>query len=265
VDFTGGPGSDGVSFDDGPAKKHARYAIGDGRIRKTPGPPALSFAGVEFLSLYPQDGPADIAIGPTRGASVQIFGNFFGQGGPDRIDARGADAPIVATGSLGDDTILGGPLFDLLAGGGGDDAIDARDTSSDRVECEGGKGRVRVDTLDTAVKCPTAKRSPPLLALWLARFEPRKAAPGSKLRFSASSTAKGTVTLTFRRHKGKELVTEGTAKAAVKVGPNAVRVGPKVRRNGKKRALPKGSYSVRARLRAGGKRSKPVTLKLTIG
>lgn len=265
VDFTGGPGSDQVSFDDGPAKKRAAYAIGDGRIKKTPGPPALSFAGVELVWLYPQDGPADIAIGPTGGASVQVFGNFFGQRGPDRIDARGADAPVVATGSLGDDTILGGPFFDFLSGGGGDDAIDARDMASDRVECDGGKGRVRIDQLDQAVKCPTAKRSAPLLALWKAHFDPRSVPAGAKLHLDASSTAAGKVKLTFRRHKGEKLVTEGTASVAVKTGSGSHRLGPKVTRDGNKRALPKGSYSVRAQLRRGDARSKTVTLRLTVG
>ncbi|MFL5781086.1 MAG: hypothetical protein ACJ760_07235, partial [Thermoleophilaceae bacterium] len=96
VSFDGGAGSDRVSFDDGPAKKRATYAIGESRIKKTPGPPALSFGHVELVWLYPQDGPSDISIGTTGGAGVQVFGNFFGQKGPDRIDARGADASVVA-------------------------------------------------------------------------------------------------------------------------------------------------------------------------
>jgi hypothetical protein len=265
VSFSGGAGSDQVSFDDGPARKRAAYAVGNGRIKKTPGPPALSFDGVELVWLYPQDGPSDIGIGPTGGAPVQVFGNFFGQRGPDRIDARGADAPVVATGSVGNDTILGGPFFDLLAGGGGNDAIDARDLSSDRVECDGGKGSVRIDQLDQALKCPTAKRSAPLLALWKARFAPRRAAAGAKLGLTASSTATGKLKLTFRRRKGKGLVTEGTATVAVKTGPNARGVGPKVRRDGKKHALPAGSYSVRAQLHRGHSKSKAVTLALRIG
>jgi Ca2+-binding RTX toxin-like protein len=265
VSFDGGAGSDRVSFDDGPAKKRATYSIGDERIKKTPGPPALSFGHVETVWLYPQDGPSDIGIGTTGGALVQVFGNFFGQRGPDRIDARGADASVVVTGSLGDDTILGGPFFDLLAGGGGRDAIDARDMASDRVECDGGKGRVRVDKLDTAVRCPTAKRSAPLLALWKAHFAPRKAASGAKLHLQASSTAAGKVRLTFRRHKGNGLVTEGTATKPLRTGPTTVTIGPKVTRSGHKRALPKGRYSVKARLQRGGAKSKAVTLGLTIG
>lgn len=265
VSFSGGPGGDLVSFDDGPAKKPASYVVGNGRIKRTPGPPALSFDGVETVWLYPQDGPSNIDIGPTRGAVVQVFGNFFGQRGPDRIDARGADASVVVTGSLGNDTILGGPFFDFLGGGGGDDTIDARDSASDRVECDGGTGSVRVDTFDQAVKCPTAKRSAPLLALWKARFGPRKAAAGQKLHLRASATADGKVKLTFRRRRDGKLVDEGTAETAVKTGPNAVTVGPKVRRNGKRRALPKGRYSVRAQLRRGDRRARAVNLALTIG
>jgi hypothetical protein len=223
VSFSGGAGSDFVAFDDGPAKKKASYAIGSGRIKRTPGPPALSFAGVEALALYPQDGPSDIDIGPTGGATLQVFGNFFGQRGPDRIDARGADASVVVTGSLGN------------------------------------------DTLDHATKCPTAKRSAPLLALWKARFAPAKVKPGSKLHLTASSTGPSKLRLTFRRRKAGKLVNEGTASSSVKTGPNAVGVGPKVNHGGKKRALPKGTYSVRAQLRKGNTRSKPVILKLTVG
>lgn len=264
VDFTGGPGSDRVSFDDGPGKKKAAYAVGDGRIKKTPGPPALSFAGVEVVWLYPQDGPSNIDVGPTGGAGVQIFGNFFGQKGPDRIDARRADTSVVATGSLGDDTIVGGPFFDFFAGGGGDDAIDTRDMASDRVECDGGKGRVRVDKLDTPVQCPTAKRSGPLLALWKAHFASSSVKQGTKLRLEASSTADGKVKLTFRRDKGKRLVKEGTATVPIRTGPNSRGVGPKVTLNEKRRALPKGTYAVRAQLRRGGATAKAVTLRLTI-
>jgi hypothetical protein len=265
VSFSGGAGSDFVAFDDGPAKKKASYAIGSGRIKRTPGPPALSFAGVEALALYPQDGPSDIDIGPTGGATLQVFGNFFGQRGPDRIDARGADASVVVTGSLGNDTILGGPFFDFLGGGGGDDSIDGRDMASDTVDCDGGGGRVRIDRLDHATKCPTAKRSAPLLALWKARFAPAKVKPGSKLHLTASSTGPSKLRLTFRRRKAGKLVNEGTASSSVKTGPNAVGVGPKVNHGGKKRALPKGTYSVRAQLRKGNTRSKPVILKLTVG
>ncbi|HKP90762.1 MAG TPA: hypothetical protein VJT75_12415 [Thermoleophilaceae bacterium] len=265
VSFSGGPGGDLVTFNDGPGKKRAGYAIEDGRVKKTPGPPALSFDGAETVWLYPQDGPSDIDIGRTGGAIVQVFGDFFGQRGPDRIDARGADGPVVVTGSTGNDTILGGPFFDSLAGGGGKDAIDARDQASDRVECDGGNGSVRVDRLDTVVRCPTAKRSAPLLALWKARFAPRTAAPGTKLHLSASSTARGRVRLTFRRRKDGKLVRDGTAEVGLKLGPNAVAVGPKVERDGQKRTLPKGRYSVKAQLRRGDARSKTVVLALTIG
>jgi hypothetical protein len=253
VHFSGGGGSDQATFDDGPSTAPATYKVANGAIRKT-GLPGLFFdSSVDFLALYPQRGPSKITIGRTGGASLQIFGGFFGQAGPDKIDARNADAPLFATGSSGDDTILGSVFPDYIDGGGGNDKIDSRDASFDQVLCNGGTGTVTIDTTDRVTDCPTAKSSPPLIALTGARFSPSKVKRGKRLTFEATNTAPGKVTLKFD-HGG------GTKTIAVKLGPNTVSFKPPA-----KLAKKKGRHSVTARLVAsGGKKSKPVKLSLTV-
>ena len=246
VYFVGGDGSDQLAFDDGRATAPAVYTVRDGAIRKK-GLPPLQFdeASVELLALYPQDGPAKIVQGPTGGASLQIFGNFFGQKGPDTIDARGADAPLYAAGSTGDDVIYGSVFPDYLDGGGGNDKIDSRDSSFDQVLCEGGQAAVTVDKLDRVTDCPTAKSSAPLVALRSAKFLPSKAKRGKYVTFEALSTVKGKVTLQFKRGVTKSV--------KVELGRNLTKVKVPAK-------LRKGRYKVIASLRG----AKPVKLSLTV-
>lgn len=251
--FSGGAGSDMATFNEGPAGTGAAtYAVGNGKIRRS-GLPPLHFDTVELLALYPQDGPSTITMGPTGGASLQVFGGFFRQKGPDTIDASRADASLFATGSTGDDTIIGSVFQDYLDGGGGNDTIDSRDAFFDQVLCNGGSGSVKVDTLDMVTDCPTAAKSDPLLALSHSKLTPKKVKRGKQVTFSAISTVAGRVMLTFKRRKARTK----TKKVSVKLGPNAVKFKPPG-------GLKKGRYSVAAVVGSQGKRSKGVKLSLTI-
>ncbi len=254
VSFSGGPGNDQVTFDEGTAGTGAAtYDVGNGKIRRN-GLPPLSFdSTVEQLALYPHDGPTTITVGPTAGASLSVFGGFFGQKGPDSIDASRADASLFATGSTGDDTIVGGVLQDFIDGGGGNDNIDSRDASFDQVFCHGGSGTVKADTLDMVNDCPTAALSPPLIALSHASLTPKKVKRDKRVTFRAISTVAGRVTLTFKRRKARTQM----KKLTFKVGPNAVKFKPPG-------GLVRGRYSVTAIVSGRGKKSKPVKLSLTL-
>jgi hypothetical protein len=245
VYFYGSLGNDMATFDDGPADEPATYRIENGAIHKSGLPPLHFDKDTEFLSLYPEHGPSTIVQGATGGAPLQIFGGFFGQEGPDKIDARAADAPLLATGTTGDDTIFGSVFPDYIDGGGGNDRIDSRDSSFDQVLCEGGTGAVTTDRLDRLTDCPTAKTSPPLVALRGAKLSPGSVKRGKKVTFSAVSTVSGKVTLKFKRGVSR--------KVAVQLGLNAVRF----KLPGK---LRKGRYNVSATLRG----AKPVKLSLTV-
>jgi hypothetical protein len=253
VHFHGGAGQDLLTLNDGVATAPATYKVADGAIRKTGLPPLYFDRSIDGLALYPQDGPSTITVGRTGGAPLQVFGGFHGQTGPDRIDARFADAPIFVTGSSGADTILGSVFQDYLDGGGGNDSIVSRDASFDQVLCHGGTGAVQADTLDKLTDCPTAKSSSPLIALTRAAFSPRKMKRGKRLTLDLVSTAAGKVTLSFKHL--------GSRTAGVKRGPNLLTFRPRI--GG--RRLAKGKYKVSARLHAkNGKRSKTVVLGLTI-
>jgi hypothetical protein len=255
VHFSGGGGDqDYLSLNDGPAKAPAVYKVGNGAIRKTGLPPLTFDPTVEFLALYPQDGPSNITIGPTGGASLQLFGNFFGQEGPDRIDATRADAQHILTGSTGDDKIIGSALSDYLGGGGGNDSIDSRDASFDQLDCEGGTGVVAADTLDRLTDCPSATTVAPEVALWRAAFAPKRVRRGKKLTLETVATLGGKVALKFKRGHARTL----TKRVSVKQGPDTVTFKPPAK-------LKKGRYSVSAVLNAGaGKKSRPAKLALTV-
>ena len=255
VHFSGGGGEgDYLTLNDGPAKSPATYTIADGAIRKAGLPPLLFDKTVEMLALYPQDGPSTITMGRTAGASLQVFGGFFGQAGPDRIDATGADAPIFVTGSTGADTIHGGAFPDYLEGGGGKDVIDSRDASFDQVVCDAGGATAKVDNLDRVTGCSTGKSSPPLIALWRAAFTPKKVKRGKRLTLEVVSTAQGKVTLSFKRPKAPAF----TERVKVRPGPNTIAFKPPAK-------LKAGRYKVSALLRAaGGGKSRPVKLSLTV-
>ena len=254
VYFSGRGGVDDVTFNEGPAGDGgpATYTVANGRFVRS-GLPALHFDTAERLSLYPQDGPSTITMGPTGGALLQVFGGFFGQKGPDTIDASAADASLFATGSTGDDTITGSVFQDYIDGGGGNDTIDSRDAFFDQVLCNGGSGSVKVDTLDILTDCPTAATSSPLVALSGAKLAPRKVKRGKQATFSAISTVAGKATLTFKRGKARTK----TKKLNMKLGPNALKFQPPG-------GLKKGRYSVSAVVSSQGKKSKAVKLSLTL-
>ena len=247
VSFSGGGGEDQVTLNDGPVDSPATYTIGDGEIRKTGLQPIFFDSFIELLALYPQDGPSTIKVGRTGGASLQIFGGFHGQHGPDKVDATRADAPLYATGSSGDDTIVGSVYPDYIDGGGGNDSIDSVDASFDQVLCNGGTGRVRVDTVDRLTDCPTAQAGKPFTGFLHAAFKPRKVKRGKRATLDVVST----VTLTFGRHIKKKTVD-------VPLGPSS----PTVKLP---RSLKKGRHKVTAQLKgANGRLSKPVKLTLTV-
>ncbi|HEY0631883.1 MAG TPA: hypothetical protein VGC98_07490 [Thermoleophilaceae bacterium] len=253
VHFYGGKGRDFLTLNDGPVTAPATYTVADGAIRKSGLPPLYFDGGVDGLVLYPQDGPSNISVGRTGGRSLQVFGGFHGQSGPDRIDARFANAPVFVTGSSGADTILGSVFGDYLDGGGGNDSIVSRDASIDQVVCRGGTGPVQADRLDKLTDCPAAKSTAPLIALTRASFAPSKVKHGKRLALDLVGTAAGKVTLGFKGY--------GTKTVNVKLGPNLLTFKPKL--GG--RTLAKGKYRVPARLVAkSGKRSKPLVLALTI-
>jgi Ca2+-binding RTX toxin-like protein len=253
VFFSGGAGVDDATFNEGPAGPAgaATYTVGNGRIVRS-GLPPLHFDTAERLAVYPHDGPSTITMGPTGGALLEVFGGFFGQKGPDRIDASGADASLFATGSTGDDTIIGSVFQDFIDGGGGNDNIDSRDAFFDQVFCHG-SGTVKADALDMLNDCPTGSASPPLIALRRATLAPKKVKRGKQVTLSAISTVAGKVTLTFKRPKARTK----SKKVTVKLGPNAVKFKPPS-------GLRKGRYSVTAVVTSRGKKSKPVKLSLTL-
>jgi hypothetical protein len=261
VHFSGGAGNDRISFVDGDATAPATYGIGNGAFRKSGMPPLYFDTTVEGFELYPQEGPSKIAIEKTGGDYVQIFGNFFGQAGPYRIDGTGSDAALIVTGSTGADTIIGSSLSEYLGGGGGNDTIRSIDAVADTVACEGGVGTVDADNFDQVEGCGQVRRVAPLIGLTRAAFEPKRVKRGKKLNLGAVSTADGKLTLTFRR--GKRSV--GTRTVAVKAGPNTLKLASSARRGGRSRKLGRGRYTVSARLRASdGKRGPAVKLPLTI-
>jgi hypothetical protein len=253
VHFTGGGGGDMLSFVDDMALAPATYRIGGGTFRKT-GLPTIHLGDtIEVIVLYPQDGKSTIDIGRTGAQFVQLFGDFFGQKGPYRIDARESDAPIVGFASTGNDTIFGSALSDSMGTGGGNDTFSMRDSAPDSISCGGGTGKVTADTLDRLSNCPNAKVSAPLVGFLKLKFTSGKVKHGKRAGLDAVSTVAGRLTLTFRRG-GK---VRGTRTAKVKAGPNSLRV-----KTGK---LPKGRYKVSARVRGSkGKPGPATTLHLRI-
>jgi hypothetical protein len=257
VHFIGGEGGDRVSFVDGSVMEQATYTIGNGAIRKSGLPPIVLDDEPEGVELYPHPGPARIDIERTGAQYVQIFGGFFGQEGPFRIDARGSDAAVIASGSEGADTMLGSAVNDYLGGGGGDDTIVSRDANFDTVECEDGEGTVRADTVDQPEGCADVRRSKPLIGFLRApRFESKSVTFGLRAPLEVVSTVDGRLTLQFRR-TGRKGRRRATRTSAVVVGPNDISV--------RTAGITPGRYKVKARIRdADGKRGPAETLKLRV-
>jgi hypothetical protein len=148
-----------ISYEDGPTTNPATYTIGNGEMVRAGMPPLFFTAPGSALALYPQTGRSTIDIGPTGGDLITIFGNFFGQTGPDLIDGRKADAQTLIYGSLGNDTIYAGPLGGgFVVGGGGNPTIYAdANNQPQEVACapngHGKKGTAYVTHKDKVLNC----------------------------------------------------------------------------------------------------------------
>jgi hypothetical protein len=124
VTFTAGTHPAQISYEDGPTTDPARYMIGNDEIDRAGLPPLYFSAPRSLLIVYPQTGPSTLDIGPTGGDPVQVMGDSNNQTGPDVINGRRANARLYVQGSLGNDTIYGGPVGGgYLFGGGGNPTI----------------------------------------------------------------------------------------------------------------------------------------------
>jgi hypothetical protein len=272
VSYTAGTGPSTVALNDGDATTPATYTIGRNSIVKT-GLEPLSFTGLrpsDLIQLYPQQGPSTIDIGPTGGVPVQIFGSFFGQTGPDHIDGSQADAPLIITGSLGADTIIGGPEPDYIDGAGGNDTITTTGGGVDQVMCAAGTASVaNVDAQDMVTGCATVNVPPSVPALTGSKFKPGRVRHGRRLTLILSAPVSGSLTLSFKRASCKHArgchryVSAGTAKLALHNRTTRVSFPSRAKLHGRVRALPKGTYQVTARFRTAAF-SETVTLPLVI-
>jgi hypothetical protein len=268
VTYTAGSGATNIAFNDDVGTTPATYTIGSRSIVKS-GLEPLNFSGLkptDGIQLYPQSGPSTIDIGPTGGVPVQIFGGFFSQPGPDHIDGSHADAQLIITGSLGNDTIIGGPQPDFIDGGGGNDTITAAGGGDDQVSCDPLSASVaNVDAGDMVTGCKTVNLvsfTPTLKGLRIARH-------GTTLTLTLPSAVTGTLTLGFKRaacrhaHGCHRYVSEGSRTVRL-TGKTKLVVSARTKRRGRLRALPAGTYRISAVLSAGAKKSTPVTLTVTI-
>jgi hypothetical protein len=155
VYFTSQSSESDIALIDDSGTSPATYTIANGEIDKS-GLPPLYFDGTPAeVDLYPQPGPSNITIGPTGGFAVQVFGNFFGQTGPDTIDASGADSPVFITGSTGNDTIIGSPAGGFVYDGGGNDTITVGGTVPQEIECSpGSDDTIAASSVDILDGCP---------------------------------------------------------------------------------------------------------------
>jgi hypothetical protein len=273
VYFVGGRKAAEITFNDGITKKPVTYRISRSEIVKS-GLPALHYStqnhrGSELI-LYPQRGPATIEVGPTGGILLQVFGNFFGQKGPDRIDASHADGPALITGSTGNDTIFASPAGGFVSGGGGNPTIHALNDFPMSIQCapSGRKGTAYVTTRDTVAHCRTVRRRRPVVVLNDVKFTPARVSYGSKLKLRVPPYAQGQLKLSFQLAScagGKcSYKSEGTASVRLSGGRTSLTLSPTARVNGHSGRLRRGRYRVDAQLTSGGIRSKTERLSLVI-
>lgn len=272
VYFTAGSGDPTIAYDDGPVTSPATYTIGNGAIIRKGMPPLYYTARRGQIELYPQMGPSTINIDQTGGIPVQVFGNFFGQTGPDRINGTDADAPLFITGSVGNDTITDGPVGGFIDGGGGNDTITSRNDAFDQVDCAAGSSStVFADTLDMVQStCATVHRAKPLLPLEDVAFAPARVTHGAKLTLAVPIYAAGSLQLSFARvsckhgHSCHKYVSAGTITVKLKTGTTSVKLGPKAKLHRRQQKLPSGTYRVSAVLSSHGLKSAPLELPLAI-
>jgi len=274
VYFTSTSPQSTISYIDGPVTAPGKYTIDNGAITRS-GLPAVHYSGpLSEIDLYPEMGASTIDIGPTGGALVQIFGDFFGQTGPDTIDGSDSDAPLLITGSLGDDKIIAGPAGGYVAGGGGSDTITAVDDDSVQVVCSSGSAStVFATTLDQVQGCATVHHVKPTLPLRDLAFSPSTVKGGATATLQVPIYVVGKLTLTFDRatckhgHGCHHYVSEGKRVLLVKPassGPRAIRLSASTSLHGRLRKLPGGTYRVAIQLAENGLKSATVDVTLKI-
>jgi hypothetical protein len=206
------------------------------------------------------------------------------------IDGSHADGPLFITGSLGDDTITGGPFSDFVDGGGGNDTINVTGGGSDQVNCsKGSKGSVHADPTDilsgcsnTTISNVTGSTGPTGAtgsgggvrpALSHARFAPKTVTitRHTTLKLKLKSTTAGTLSAAFllptckHAHGCTHFISAGSLSGIkAKAGSQTVKLADKIKVRGRKRALAAGTYSVLITLTAGGVKSAPVAASLTV-
>jgi hypothetical protein len=282
VYFHGGSGAATVAYIDDVGSTAATYTVGSGVISKTGQYPlyySLPNNPASSIQLYPQQGPSTINVGSSGGVLVQIFGNFFGQTGPDVINGSKADAPMVVTGSLGNDTITTSPVAGGgYFGGGGDPTIYATDSSSTTIDCNQGgppKGTVyAAKGKDQISDCAHVVYLTTKLTLSRLSFKSSRVKAGSKLTLRTPSIAAGKLALTFELNrcsgKGHERKcryhTVGTRSFSVKAGSSSITFSSQAQEGSHHRLkkLSKDTYRVAVMETSGSLRSSPVDLKLTI-
>lgn len=272
VYFLGGKKPAVITFNDGVTKKPVTYMITANEIVKSGLPPLHYSTGTigSIVILYPQAGPSRIDIKPTNGVATQIFGNFFGQKGPDRIDASNADAPSYITGSTGNDTIFASPAGGYAVGGGGSPTIHALNDYSMQVQCadSGKRGTAYATTQDLVSHCKHVHLSRPVVVLKDVRFAPGGVAYGQGLKLKLPRYVQGTLKLTFQLKTcspgGCGYTTEGTESKRIQANTAALQLSSRVRHNGQSKRLPRGRYRVSAQLSSAGRHSKTVHLSLAI-
>jgi hypothetical protein len=276
VYFTGGPGPAQVTYDDDQGSTPQTYTIGNGGISKT-GQFPLNYSNLaagSLIELYPQQGPSAINISATGGVPVQIFGNFFGQTGPDVINAAKADAEMFVTGSLGNDTITTSPVAGgYYFGGGGNPTIYATDNPGTQINCTSGapaKGTVYAVKADRITDCATVHYPAAKLVLSHLSFKSARVRKGSKLTLRTPGISAGRLTLTYKLHKCHRrrcsYHTIGTRSLNVKSGSSSATFSSQANegRHHRLKKLAAGSYRVSLMLTAGKLRSNTITITLKI-
>jgi hypothetical protein len=279
VYFYGGSGPATVSLIDDQGSSPATYTIGNGEIVKSGLYPlyySLPDDQASSIGLYPQSRPSTINVGHTSGITVQIFGGFFGQTGPDVINGADADAPMLVEGSLGHDTITTSPI----AGGsyvddGGDPTIYATNNPGTYIDCnQSGKatGTVYAVKADSIHNCSAVHYQNRPLVLSHIRFKSSRVRHGSNLTLELPVAITGRLTLTYARqeckshHRSCHYANTGTRTITVHAGTTKLMFSSKATagRNARLGSLAPGTYRVAIQLSSGGQRSNTVKLALTI-
>jgi hypothetical protein len=280
VYFIGGSGPAAVAYDDDQGSTAETYSIGNGEMTKTGRYPLYysQLATGSIIELYPQQGPSTINIGSTGGVPVQIFGNFFGQTGPDTINGAKADAQLLVTGSLGSDKITTSPVAGgYYAGGGGNPTIYATDNPGTQIDCNPGgpaKGTVFAVKADQISDCASVNYPTTKLVLSHLSFKSGRVKKGARLTLRTPNIAAGRLTLTYKLHQctrrghkrrcGYKAV--GTRWFNVKAESSSLSFSSQASegRHHRLKKLSAGTYRISIVLAAGKLKSNTVTLALKV-